>query len=176
MKERINTHSTIFYCGDGKVEYEGKTERQLEIVTRILGKEIGYRVNIYSANTPLTERETIKQQLENKELQGIVSIRCLDEGIDIPSIKNAVILASSSNPRQFIQRRGRVLRPHHSKKEANIFDMIVIPPILDRETWEIEKSLLKKEIKRFMEFANLANNADYAKEKLFHLQNHFDVY
>jgi len=54
--------------------------------------------------------------------------------------------------------------------------MIVIPPILDRETWEIEKSLLKKEIKRFMEFANLANNADYAKEKLFHLQNHFDVY
>ncbi|MBE9222712.1 DNA phosphorothioation system restriction enzyme [Cyanobacterium stanieri LEGE 03274] len=176
MRERIDSHHTIFYCGDGKIEYQGKTERQLEIVTRILGKEIGYRVNIYSANTPLHEREIIKKQLEKKELQGIVAIRCLDEGIDIPIIKNAVILASSSNPRQFIQRRGRVLRPHPSKKEANIFDMIVTPPTLDREIWEIEKNLLKKEIKRFIEFANLANNANHAKEKLFHLQNQYDVY
>ncbi|AFZ46479.1 type III restriction protein res subunit [Cyanobacterium stanieri PCC 7202] len=175
MEKRLDTNGTIFYCGDGKIDYQGKTERQVDIVTRILGKELGYRVNIYSANTPLAEREIIKKQLEKGDLQGLVAIRCLDEGIDIPSIKNAVILASGSNPRQFIQRRGRVLRPAQNKTEANIFDMIVIPPHLDRETWEVEKNLLKKEIKRFIEFANLANNCHYATKKLLNLKNQFDV-
>lgn len=104
-----------------------------------------------------------------------MAIRCLDEGIDIPMIENAVILASSSNPRQFIQRRGRILRPHDGKKEATLFDMIVIPPVLERDIWEIERSLLKKELKRFMEFASLANNAEEAIEILAILQTEFSI-
>jgi superfamily II DNA or RNA helicase len=162
--------ATLFYCGDGNVN---QNERQLEAVTRILGKELNYRVNTYTAETPVEEREKIKKQLKSGELQGIVAIRCLDEGIDIPMIENAVILASSSNPRQFIQRRGRILRPYNGKKEATLFDMIVIPPILEREIWEIERNLLKKELKRFMEFASLANNAQSAMKILTALQDNF---
>lgn len=141
MQNHQNMKATLFYCGDGSMN---NNEKQLAAVTRILGKELNYRVNTYTAETPIEERETIKQQLITGELQGIVAIRCLDEGIDIPMINNAVILASSSNPRQFIQRRGRILRPYKGKKEANLFDMIVIPPILERDIWQVEKSLMKK--------------------------------
>lgn len=163
MITRLDMKATLFYCGDGHIN---QTERQLEAVTRILGKELHYRVNTYTAETPLEEREKIKQQLISGELQGIIAIRCLDEGIDIPMIENAVILASSSNPRQFIQRRGRILRPYDGKKEATLFDMIVIPPILEREIWNIERGLLKKELTRFVEFAKLANNASEALQIL----------
>ncbi|MBL1209266.1 DNA phosphorothioation system restriction enzyme [Geminocystis sp. GBBB08] len=172
MSERLDMKATLFYCGDGHIN---QNERQLEAVTRILGKELNYRVNTYTAETPLEDREKIKKQLISGELQGLVAIRCLDEGIDIPMIENAVILASSSNPRQFIQRRGRILRPYDGKKEATLFDMIVIPPILEREIWEIERNLLKKELRRFIEFASLANNAEEATKILTILQQEFNV-
>ncbi len=105
-----------------------------------------------------------------------MAIRCLDEGVDIPMIENAVILASSSNPRQFIQRRGRILRHCEGKQEATLFDMIVIPPELERETWEIERNLLKKELNRFVEFANLAKNAQEARQILLTLQQKFNLF
>ena len=118
MKTRLETNYTLFYCGDGYLENEPKNyQKQIAAVTRMLGRE----------------------------LQGLVSIRCLDEGIDIPEIEQPVILASSGHPHQFIQRRGRVLRPLPQKKQAIIYDMIVLPPDLDRATWEVERNLLRKE-------------------------------
>jgi DNA phosphorothioation system restriction enzyme len=176
MKNRLNTSHTLFYCGDGNVAGEDAAyQRQITEVTRILGKELGYRVNIYTAETNLNEREKIRIQFEKGELQGLVAIRCLDEGVDIPAIKNAVILASTGNPRQFIQRRGRILRPHPDKNRATLFDMIVMPPELDRETWQVEKNLLKRELKRFVEFADLADNAAEARLKLLHFQEKYHL-
>jgi DNA phosphorothioation system restriction enzyme len=175
MSKRLHTSHTLFYCGDGHVEHSQAYHRQLEAVTQILGKELGYRVNTYTAETPLTQREAIQKQFEGGELQGLVSIRCLDEGIDIPAIRNAVILASTSNPRQFIQRRGRILRPHPGKTQATLFDMIVLPPNLDRDTWEVERNLLRKELQRFLEFAKLAENATEAKMQFLNLQNQYQL-
>ena len=86
-----------------------------------------------------------------------------------------VILASSANPRQFIQRRGRVLRPHPGKDRAHIFDMIVLPPELDREAIAVERNLLKKELRRFSEFADLADNAGEARMKLLDLQKKYGL-
>jgi DNA phosphorothioation system restriction enzyme len=171
VKDRLNTTHTLFYCGDGSVDnYHRDYNRQIAAVTRILGKELGYKVNTYTAKTPITEREQLRTQFERGILQGLVAIRCLDEGVDIPAIKTAIILASTNNPRQFIQRRGRILRPYPGKKQATLFDMIVIPPKLDRKTWEIEKKLLDKELARFIEFAELADNAAEARKKLLSLQ------
>jgi DNA phosphorothioation system restriction enzyme len=176
MKSRLQTSHTLFYCGDGCLENSSVIyHRQIEAVTRLLGIELGYRVNTYTAETPLLERENIRQQFERGELQGLVAIRCLDEGVDIPAIQTAIILASTSNPRQFIQRRGRILRPHPGKKHATLFDMIVMPPDLDRETWEVERNLLRKELKRFIEFADLADNREEAKNKLFILQEKYKI-
>jgi DNA phosphorothioation system restriction enzyme len=175
MKNRLETSHTLFYCSDASSESGNSNLQQLKAVAKILGNELNYRVSTYTADTSLTERETLRHEFESGELQGLVAIRCLDEGIDIPAIQTAVILSSSGNPRQFIQRRGRVLRPHPSKERATIFDMIVIPPDLERKTLEVERNLLKKELKRFVEFADLADNSGEARIKLLSLQKKYNL-
>lgn len=177
MMGRLETSHTLFYCGDGTIEgsLSQESQHQIAAVTRLLGAELGYRINTYTADTPLIEREELRRQFEQGELQGLVAIRCLDEGVDIPAIQTAVILASSGNPRQFIQRRGRILRPHPGKQRATLFDMIVLPPDLGRETLDVERNLLKKELKRFLEFADLADNAGEARIKLLQLQKRYGL-
>ena len=177
MMHRLDTSHTLFYCGDGAIEAGARrsNHRQLTETAKLLGSELGYRINTYTAATPLAERERLRQQFETGELQGLVAIRCLDEGVDIPAIRHAVILASSSNPRQFIQRRGRILRPHPGKERATLFDMIVLPPDLGRESLEVERNLLRKELKRFLEFADLADNAGEARVKLLQIQRRYGL-
>ncbi len=177
MVDRLDTSHTLFYCGDGSVEgaVSEESDRQLAAVARLLGAELGYRINTYTAETPLTEREDLRRQFESGQLQGLVAIRCLDEGVDIPAVQTAVILASSGNPRQFVQRRGRILRPYPGKQRATLFDMIVLPPDLGRETLEVERNLLKKELRRFLEFADLADNAGEARIKLLQLQRRYGL-
>lgn len=177
MAKRLHTTHTLFYCGDGSVEGEisKQSQRQIAAVVKILGGELGYRVNTYTANTPIGDREILRRQFETGELQGLVAIRCLDEGVDIPAIQTAVILASSGNPRQFIQRRGRILRPHPGKNRATLFDAIVLPPDLGREALELERNLLRKELKRFLEFADLADNAGEARVKLLSIQKRYGL-
>lgn len=92
----------------------------------------------------------------------LVSIRCLDEGVDIPAIDHAMILASSQNPRQFIQRRGRVLRKAQGKDIAVIHDAIVVPVSLEDEPEQI--ALLRAEFARAVEFAESAINRGAAAE------------
>jgi DNA phosphorothioation system restriction enzyme len=171
MEKRLDTSHTLFYCGDGSSD----STQQLTAVTHLLGNQLGYRVNTYTAATALPDREHLRHQFESGALQGLVAIRCLDEGIDIPAIKHAVILASSTNPRQFIQRRGRILRPDPGKDRATLYDMIVLPPELDRETLAIERNLLKRELLRLMEFADLADNAATARSQLLKLQKRYGL-
>ena len=172
MVSRLHTSHTLFYCGDGSLADD---TRQIDAVAHLLGKELGYRINTYTTDTSVAERDRLRRQFELGELQGLVAIRCLDEGIDIPAIQTAVILASSSNPRQFIQRRGRILRPHPGKQQATLFDTIVVPPNLDRQTWEVERNLLRKEILRFITFAELADNAEEAIARLLQLQERYEL-
>lgn len=87
----------------------------------------------------------------------LVSIKCLDEGIDIPTISHALILASSQNPRQFIQRRGRVLRKVEGKNIAYIYDAIVVPVCIDDEPEQV--ALLEAELLRAIEFSKTAINS-----------------
>lgn len=92
----------------------------------------------------------------------LVSIKCLDQGVDIPKISHAIILASSQNPRQFIQRRGRVLRICDDKHNAVIFDAVVVPVSLELEPSQL--SLLKSEFQRSIQFAKTALNKSAASE------------
>ena len=92
----------------------------------------------------------------------LVSIKCLDEGVDIPQVSHALILASSQNPRQFIQRRGRVLRISPGKNMAQIHDAIVRP--LNSESEPEQLGLLRGELIRAIEFANGAINKSAGAE------------
>jgi superfamily II DNA or RNA helicase len=94
----------------------------------------------------------------------LLSIRCLDEGVDIPKISHAIIAASSQNPRQFIQRRGRVLRKTEGKLNAVIYDCIVVPENSTDETKF--DGLIVSEVRRAIEFAQTARNSSYADSTL----------
>ncbi len=166
----------LVYCGDGSVDsnIDDESIRHIDQVTRLLGNEIGMKVSQYTAETSLEDREYLKKQIADGELQGIIAIRCLDEGVDIPSVETAVILASSTNPRQFVQRRGRVLRLSPGKRFATIYDMIVIPPT-GSQVLEIDRKLVRKELARFIEFADLAKNSATARASLLEIQKKYSL-
>ena len=98
-----------------------------------------------------------------------MAIRCLDEGVDVPRTETAYILASSLNPRQFIQRRGRVLRRAPGKEFAHIYDFIVVPPVgtsLEDAAFNSERTLMRRELSRVDEFATSSENAGDALRAL----------
>ncbi len=105
------------------------------------------------------ERASLIGNLKDQVIDGLVAIKCLDEGVDIPSIRRAFILSSSSNPKEFIQRRGRVLRRSEGKDFAEIYDFIVVPKENSMsEHYKYNRKYLATEITRYREFARLAIN------------------
>ena len=166
----------LFYCGDGIPERQlDKTGlRHIEEVTRVLGKDLGIAVNTYTAEESLEQREVLRTRFQSGELQGLVAIRCLDEGIDIPEVRTAFILASSTNPRQFIQRRGRILRRSPGKRHAEIFDFFVTPPG-EISNFELERTLLRQQLIRFSEFSKLALNHGQARSDIIALQQAYGL-
>lgn len=112
----------------------------------------------------LTEREYIINKFKEKKYKALVAIKCLDEGIDIPSASKAILMANSTNPREYVQRIGRVIRQHKDKKTAFIYDVSIEPTysrINDEDTKVFEKMVCEKERIRLEEIAlNAINNAE----------------
>ena len=87
-------------------------------------------------------------------------MKCLDEGVDVPRSELAIFCASTGNPRQFIQRRGRILRKHPDKHMAIIHDLVVAPEVqMGTASFNLEKSLLSNELRRVKNFALLSENS-----------------
>ncbi len=118
-----------------------------------------------TASTSMSERPRILDAFAKGELQVLLAIGCLDEGMDIPATRNAVMLYSVDRSKQFIQRRGRVLRRSEGKKHACIHDLIMLPHGTDLPT-ERKEQLLHKELRRYREFAGMALNAEEAESTL----------
>ena len=169
----INDNQMLVYCGATTIKDADYTEgtpeneeiRQIDLVTSILGNELGMRVTKFTSAEKSDERKQIIENFsEGKQLQALVAIRCLDEGVNIPSIKTAFILASSTNPKEYVQRRGRVLRLSSGKRHAVIYDFITLPISLydvdkyDANTLDTVKSLAIREINRIIDFAKIAEN------------------
>lgn len=117
----------------------------------------------------LSEREFIISKFTEGLYSVLISIKCLDEGIDIPSADKAIIMTSGGNPREYIQRLGRVIRQHDSKQLAYIYDFIVIPRYkrMDPVFGEIEKKIFQKEVERAIGIAANANNSIDVVRKLY---------
>lgn len=167
MRDKKSDNYNLIYCGatGTNIADDNRIVRQIDAVSNLLGNDFGMKVARFTSEETMEERKKIIDNFsDGKSLQAIIAIKCLDEGVNIPSIKNAYILASSTNPREFIQRRGRVLRKFEGKEYAYIYDFITLP----RESSEIlaardsqlksDLSLIKKELKRVKEFASLAEN------------------
>ena len=170
-----DNHFILVYCGATNIVLENSDSsttdaedvKQIEAVTKLLGNELNMKVAKFTAEENIKERNTIKQYFKTgNDLQAIVAIKCLDEGVNIPGIKTAFILASSSNPKEYIQRRGRVLRksPETGKEFAEIYDFVTLPHALasvsglTTEQMKRDLSLVKNELRRVKEFGKLSMN------------------
>lgn len=159
LKEGI--HSTIVYVASGEVE------KYLELISNI-----GIKVQRFDSKIPMKNREIILKAFKNRQIEVLVAIKCLDEGVDVPSTETAYFVASTSNPREFIQRRGRVLRVSPGKKYAKTYDFIVIPKENNDKIFEI---IVKKEFPRFAEFSSYARNKYQARDTVKKYLERFDL-
>jgi DNA phosphorothioation system restriction enzyme len=169
IKEDSESTHNLIYCGAVSDDESG--ERHVEEALRLIGTEVGMRANKFTHSESPSERRVLLERFSSGEIQALVAIRCLDEGVDVPRTETAYILASSSNPRQFIQRRGRVLRRAPGKEYATIYDFVVIPDIekirnSDAKVFNIERKLVKSELARVEEFVDMADNRGHSLKVL----------
>lgn len=118
-------------------------------------------VDSYTSKSP--NKDSLLQDFEQGYIHILASMKCLDEGVDIPRTEVAIFCSSTGNPRQFIQRRGRVLRKHKNKHWARIYDMVVVPNkgLWDKKYLKMEQGLLKTELARVFFFSELSENPSY---------------
>lgn len=163
----------LVYCGAanltpedeyGAVDDESEL-RQIDAVTEMLGNELNMKVSQFTSREDMEERAILKREFAKGEnLQALIAIKCLDEGVNIPQIRTAFILASTTNPKEYIQRRGRVLRLAEGKEYAEIYDFVTLPRPLSEvrslpiEYTQYDRSLVMRELTRMEEFARIADN------------------
>ena len=122
------------------------------------------------------DRDSILADFASGKLQVLTSMKCLDEGVDVPRSEMAIFCASTGNPRQFIQRRGRVLRTHKDKEYAYLHDLVVIPKVkASSPSFRMEQMLLLNELKRVNNFAQLSENPSYALTELLDVMNYYGL-
>lgn len=154
LKNLPDLKHTLVYCSPEQIDFAQEVLNTQKIIQ-----------HRFTFEESLAEREKLLASFASGQHQVLVAMKCLDQGVDVPATKNAIIMASTGNPKQFIQRRGRVLRNYPGKDKASIYDIIVVPTLsgnLDPETLTMERNILRKELRRYNEFASLALNSTHA--------------
>lgn len=169
----IHDKHILVYCGATKgleqnqdrTDVDSEDIRQIDAVTDLLGNKLGMEVSQFTSKESVEEREVLKREFSAGDtLKVLIAIKCLDEGVNIPKIKTAFILASTTNPKEYIQRRGRVLRLAEGKEYAEIYDFITLPYDTESVTSLTEaqvkrnSTLVKNELRRAEEFSRIAVN------------------
>lgn len=169
----IHDKHILVYCGATKgleqnqdrSDVDSEDIRQIDAVTDLLGNKLGMEVSQFTSKESVEEREVLKREFSAGDtLKVLIAIKCLDEGVNIPKIKTAFILASTTNPKEYIQRRGRVLRLAEGKEYAEIYDFITLPYDTESVTLLTEAqvkrnfTLVKNELRRAEEFSRIAVN------------------
>lgn len=161
---------TLFYCAPG----------QIDDVMRLVGWDKGILAHRFTAEENTTKRQELLSDFSSGEIQALVAMKCLDEGVDVPNTRVAYILASSSNPREFVQRRGRILRKAPGKDFSVIHDLIAVPPAswnIDKTSasFEAERSIVRRELGRFKEFSNPALNKHEALDVIWDIAQEYNL-
>ena len=190
LREKIipyqSDHNMLVYCGAikyGQVGYSSNEdeERQIEAVLNLLNNDLHIYSTKFTSDENTEMRREIITSFKQQNIQALVAIKCLDEGMNIPAIKTAFILASSTNPKEYIQRRGRVLRKAPGKEYAEIYDFITLPRSLSNTSTYgnpnlgVEKNLVRKELNRLVDFANLSKNPSDSNDIILKIKDSYDM-
>jgi superfamily II DNA or RNA helicase len=188
-REKGNLKYTLVYVPEGNrtddqedifiqkdyLEPDEVTERLIDRYTQIVS-EVSPTTTVKKFTSDTKERNKILDNFASGELEVLTSMKCLDEGVDVPRSEMAIFCASTGNPRQFIQRRGRILRTHKDKHNAIIHDLVVAPVVSSAsENYVLEQRLLSNELKRVRDFASLSENADFALTELEDILSYYNL-
>lgn len=182
--KRKNLKYTLVYVPEGvesnfdNIDYSVETEDENRLINEytkaVSQTDDSIMVKQFTSNS--IDREEILKNFEAGNVHVLTSMKCLDEGVDVPRSELAIFCASTGNPRQFIQRRGRVLRLHDDKTHATIHDLVVVPEVGSEEnTFEMEKGLVRKELERVVDFANLAMNKSDTYQTLKNILDYYSL-
>ena len=189
FKEKGNLKYTLVYVPEGnKSDYEDAdyfdtpsfneyddSDHLIDQYTKIIC-DIDQKVTVKKFTGETKDRDIILSDFAEGKIQVLASMKCLDEGVDVPRSEMAIFCASTGNPRQFIQRRGRILRNHKDKHIAIIHDLIVAPAMnYDDATYELEKHLLDNELKRVRDFALLSENSNDSQKELEDILSYYGL-
>ncbi len=162
-EEADSLNKCLVYCND--------KEHMNEVASII--ERAGFKCRKFYGDLYSKNKEYVFDSFKNGDLQFLVAIKCLDQGIDIPVCDSAIILTSSRNPREYIQRRGRILRLHENKEFAIVHDMFVFPRSFDElmsgksKLSDYEIKLIKNQLQRISIFMdNAINGAENLIKKL----------
>lgn len=167
-----NEYFNLVYCSSVSINNgENKLPiKQIDAITAYMGNILRMRVHPFTASEDSNLRKNLLDRFSSgDDLQSLIAIKCLDEGVDVPATRRAFILSSTTNEKQFIQRRGRVLRKFPGKDYSEIYDFITLPRNLDdfdggKNIFSTEIFLVAKEYKRLIEFSKLAVNSEMGLE------------
>lgn len=179
-------NNMLVYCGAVKYGQFGYStaedeKKQIQVVLDMLNNDLHIYSTKFTAEEDTDMRHEIINSFKQQNIQALVAIKCLDEGMNIPAIKTAFILASSTNPKEYVQRRGRVLRKAPGKEYAEIYDFITIPRSLEsacgfgNPNLGIEKNLVRKEMERLINFANLSKNPSDSNDIISAIRDAYDM-
>lgn len=153
-----NISWTIIYCSPDQINQVTKMLFNKGIISqRFTGDEDTKQSKKYNG---LSERDFILKNFTEGKIQVLVAMKILDEGVDVPPARTAILMSNSINPLQYIQRIGRVIRRYPGKTEAVIHDMVVIPRSkkMPKELREFEMKIFEKELIRYKEISKYAKN------------------
>lgn len=190
MTEKGNLKYTLVYVPEGNKpdDFEAdifdqsdimisdpESEHLIDDFTRIV-RDMDSHIIVRQFTSESTDRDAMLKGFADGSINVLTSMKCLDEGVDVPRSELAIFCASTGNPRQFIQRRGRVLRTHKDKRFAVIHDLIVIPDnVFDEECYNLEKNLVQSELRRVRDFALLSENLNDTDNELHEVLNHYNL-
>lgn len=166
IEKRDIAHTLIYY---------EDTEQIGDSIYVLDQKNIKY--GIISADTVDEQRNSLIGKFDKGEIDCLCSMKVMDEGIDIPSVRNEIILSSSGNPRQIVQRIGRALRKFPGKDGAKIFEVSAIAPehALDSAIDNIERRIVEKEIKRMIYIAKASSNELHCYDIFEEIGKRFEI-
>ena len=186
FEERGNLKYTLIYVPEGaeakdyydeteSLAEDAETNQLIDRYTAIV-RDVSPTTTVRKFVSETFERESILNDFAEGKLEVLTSMKCLDEGVDVPRSELAIFCASTGNPRQFIQRRGRILRTHPDKHIAEIHDLIVIPNIDPLETnYAMERCMIQNEMIRVRDFASLSENADATIRELSEILSYYNI-
>ena len=191
FKEKGNLKYSLIYVPEGnkpdyitdsdifdkreQIEDDEVSGHLIDVFTQVVS-DIDKYVTVKRFVSGQADRDSVLRDFASGKLQVLTSMKCLDEGVDVPRSEMAVFCASTGNPRQFIQRRGRVLRTHPDKHMAVLHDLVVIPEVGSAcDCFKMEQVLLRNELIRVKNFSMLSENPSFSQIELGPVMRHYGL-